>query len=82
MRLEVLGHLISFVGKSSEEEKATKCLKLIAEELGIEFVDLFDNGYEDEMDLGMAYDQKWHTVEDCKQAWRNVKKELKDKGEW
>ncbi|WP_274878812.1 hypothetical protein [Vibrio harveyi] len=59
MRLEVVGHLISFVGKKSEEQKAEKCLKLIAEELGMEFIDLLDNGYEEQMDLGLAYQQKW-----------------------
>lgn len=77
MRLEVKCHLISFVGKRNEEEKAEKCLRLIAKELGIEVIDFFESGDDEYMDYGLPYSQKHYTVEECKQAWRTVKADLK-----
>lgn len=77
MRLEVVSNLISFVGKKNEEAYAEKCLRLIGQELGFPVVDFFDNGDDEHMDLGVAYDQKFYTVEECRQAWRTVKSDLK-----
>lgn len=75
MRLEVVNGLISFVGKPEEEEKATRALKHIAGDLDLNPNDLFGNGDENTMDIGLAYDKGEWTVQDCKDSWKKVKKQ-------
>ena len=78
MRLEIVSHQVSFVGKFKEEQKIEKALALLADRMCIHSPAYFDNSYEpdDYYDLGFAYEQDDWTIENIKHFWREIKKSM------
>lgn len=77
MELTITNGLCSFIGKPEEEVKIEKALELMAEHLDTDTHTMFGNVDEDEVALGISYDMKLFTVNDVKESWKVVKKEIK-----
>lgn len=76
MKLEVVNHLISLVGKEKELSKIETTLAAFYEHLNGESFEnaaVFDNSYDDEIDLGFAYDFDDYTVSEVRKAWKEFK---------
>jgi len=81
MKLEVVSHQVSLVGKNKELAKIESTLAAFAQYLTGEKLssgDVFDNGDEecDLVDLGFAYSQDEFTIAHIKKEWKEFKKSL------
>lgn len=78
MKLEVVSHLISLVGKNKERQKIEETLNAFHAYIFGEQCDcgsVFDNSVEDcdLVDIGFAYCQQDYTVADVRKMWKEFK---------